>query len=320
MQQKKLDDYFSEVARPNKFVQPFQYQGWKLMKNQANLADDLQFKSNISIYKEFINRFSRSFAGVFGVVIILFFIISAFIIPFTTGSPIELRPSQKNYDFFQEGFILGTDNQGRDLWAYLWHGLRFSLALACIVALIDITVATLIGILMGYFDKFDKVMTFIIKVISNVPTILVMILMTIVLRPSFGVLIFSMTVTGWTGLANQVRAQIKRARNFVWVSASRLLCTPGWKIILNFVPIIIPLIITNLVFTIPGAVLAETGLAFIGLSLPNVATLGNMINEGVPIITLYPRYVLIPATILILITSSVQLIGASTQDSLRRQR
>lgn len=80
------------------------------------------------------------------------------------------------------------------------------------------------------------------------------------------------------------------------------------------------MLITQLVFTIPGAILSETGLAFIGLSLPNVPTIGNMISEGQQYITIYPRYTLIPSFMLVGLVTAIQLIGNATQDALRRQR
>ncbi|MBG0730668.1 ABC transporter permease [Mycoplasma sp. 'Moose RK'] len=315
-----IEIYLKDELKPNPVFQPFSYQMWKLMVNQAKNFDRNYFGKPRNNFHDIFRRFSRSFAGVFGLVTIIFMLILALIIPFTTGSPTQLRPDMKNLNYFTGSFILGTDLQGRDVWAFLWHGLRFSLILSFIVACFNILFGTLFGTLMGNFDLFDKIFTFIIKIISNVPTILVIILMTLVLRPSFWVLVLSFSLTGWIGLANQVRAQIKRARNFTWVVASRVLGTPSYKVLYNFVPLIVPLLITNIVFEIPGTILGETGLAFIGLSLPNVPTLGNAINAGIPIVTLYPRYVLIPSFFLILLTSSIQMIGNSVQDALRRQR
>ena len=129
-----------------------------------------------------------------------------------------------------------------------------------------------------------------------------------------------MTFTGWIGMSNQMRAQILRAKNYLWVTASKVLGTKEYKILLNFIPVIIPMLITQLVFTIPGAILSEASLAVIGLSIPGAATLGNMIADGAKIITLYPRFTFIPSLSLVLITTSIQFIGNATQDALRRQR
>lgn len=89
---------------------------------------------------------------------------------------------------------------------------------------------------------------------------------------------------------------------------------------LNYVPVILPILITQLVFTIPGVVLSETSLSFIGLAIEDIPTLGNLISDGQKDFPTYLRYVFVPSTFLVLITTSVQLIGSSVQDSLRRQR
>ncbi len=173
---------------------------------------------------------------------------------------------------------------------------------------------------MGHFRIFDKIMTFIIKIISNVPSIIILITITIIIKPTFWVMIFALSFTSWAGIANQMRSQVLRAKSFEWVSASKILGTPTYKVLMNYLPILIPLLITEIVFHIPGIILSETSLAFIGLSIPNVATLGNLISEGSKNFTVFPRYVLVPSFMLILVTASIQLMSGAVQDSLLRQR
>ncbi|WLP85969.1 ABC transporter permease [Mycoplasma seminis] len=315
----------SDMSAPNPITQPFNYQSWKLVGKIMDYESDMHMGSETKAFKEFINRFSRSFAGVFGLVTLVTLILLAIIIPFTTQNPNATSITDKNltfnsYDHFNIYHFFGTDDQGRDYWARLWWGLRYSIALAFVVTAIEVVIGLTIGIMMGQFEMFDKIMTFIIKVISIVPTIIILILMTIIISPSFWVIVFSLSLTSWTGMANQIRAQVKRAKYFEWVSASKILGTPTWKVLKNYVPVILPILITQLVFTIPGVVLSETSLAFIGLAIEDVPTLGNIISDGQKVFPDYVRYVFVPSTFLILITTSVQLIGASVQDSLRRQR
>lgn len=73
--------------------------------------------------------------------------------------------------------------------------MRYSLSLAIVVTIIEVIIGLTIGILMGQYEKFDKVMTFIIKILSVVPTIIILILMTIVVSPSFWVIVFSLSFT-----------------------------------------------------------------------------------------------------------------------------
>ena len=310
----------NNIAKPNKYLQPFSHKAWKVMGVQLQQANFRAMHKRKNKFVEFTHRFSKNILGLIGLFMLLFIIISAFVIPFTTLDPTLSNINNKFKQVFTGEHILGTDELGRDVWAFLWHGLRFSFMLAFLAATIDLFIGVVLGTMMGYFNKFDIVMQHIIKVLSNIPTILVMILMTLVFKPSFWILVLSITITGWISMANQMRAQIKRAKNFEWVIASKLLGTPSWKIIKNFVPVLIPMMITKLVFTIPGAILSEAALAIIGLSIPNTPTLGNLISNGASLVTIFPRYVIIPSFMLICVTTSIQFIGKSLQESIRRQR
>ncbi len=305
---------------PNKFLQPLNYKKWQIVGNLIDYHESSGLKKKRGAFVEFFYRYSRSFAGVFGFVTLALLILLAIFIPFTTQDPMKINVNERALTFFSNGHIFGTDMKGRDIWACLWWGLRYSLTLAFIATFIEVFAGLVIGIIMGHFKLFDKIMTFIIKVISNVPSIIILIVITIVLKPTFWVMVFALTFTSWTGIANQMRSQVMRAKTFEWVSASKILGTPTYKVLANYLPVVVPLLITEIVFHIPGIILAETSLAFIGLSIPDIPTLGNLINEGSKLITIYPRYVLIPSIMLIIVTTSIQLISSAVQDSLLRQR
>lgn len=305
---------------PNRFLQPLNYKKWELIGDLLNYHESNNIKKQQNKWVELFYRYSRSFAGVFGAVLFLCLVISAIFIPFFTKNPETLSIENRYQNFFESSSaIFGTDFLGRDLFARLWWGLRYSLALALVTAIIQVFVGLLIGIMMGHFRIFDTIMTYLIKIISNVPSIIILIVITIVWKPTFWVMVFALTFTSWTGIANQMRSQVLRAKTFEWVSASGILGTPTYKILLNYLPVVIPLLVTEIVFHIPGVILSETSLAFIGLSI-DIPTLGNLISEGSKVFTAYPRYVLLPSTVLVILTTSIQLISASIQDSLLRQR
>ncbi|QKT05476.1 ABC transporter permease [Mycoplasma sp. OR1901] len=304
---------------PNRFIQPLNYKKWELIGNLLEYHESKNIKKQQNKWSELFYRYSRSYAGVFGLILFLTIVISSLIIPFFTKNPETLNIDNKYENFFENGSIFGTDYLGRDLFGRLWWGLRYSLALALVTTIIQVAIGLLIGITMGHFKLFDTIMTYIIKIISNVPSIIILIVITIVWKPTFWVIVFALTFTSWTGIANQMRSQVLRAKNFEWVAASSILGTPTYKILLNYLPVVVPLLVTEIVFHIPGVILSETSLAFIGLSI-DIPTLGNLISEGSKVFTAYPRYVLIPSTMLVLLTTSIQLISASVQDSLLRQR
>lgn len=310
----------SQELAPNRIIQPFNYQKWKIIGDVLDYYESSTLHKKQSSMKEFFYRFSRSFAGVFGLVTLLIIVLLAIIIPFFTRDPNVITEENKFWTFFTNGYIFGTDDLGRDLWARLWWGLRYSLGLSVAVTMIEVIVGLSIGIAMGHFRLFDKIMTFVIKVISNVPSIIILIVITIVLKPTFGVIVFALSFTSWTGMANQMRSQVMRAKNFEWINASKILGTPTIKVLFNYLPVVVPILVTQIVFSIPGVILSETSLAFIGLSIPSIPTLGNLITDGSNLFVSYPRYVLIPSFMLVLVTTSIQLMSASVQDSLLRQR
>ncbi|WP_406613617.1 ABC transporter permease [Mycoplasma corogypsi] len=323
--QEQTNQKYSDSPHPNAFVSPFNHKAWQIIGDAFEYNESQHLSPQTSLFKEFIHRYSRSFFGVFGLVTLFLIVSLAIIVPFTTPDPTISNVMSKNLTFNEYDnngihHILGTDAVGRDLWARLWWGLRYSLALSLVVTTIEIMIGLAIGIMMGQFERFDRVMTFVIKVISVVPNIIILILLTIILSPSFWVIALTLSMTGWIGMANQIRAQVKRARNFEWVAASKVLGTPTYKILKNYVPVIIPILITQLVFTIPGVILSETSLAFIGLAIDDVPTLGNLISEGQKLFPTYLRYVFVPAFFLVTITTCVQFIGSSIQDALRRQK
>ncbi|QZE12206.1 ABC transporter permease [Mycoplasma sp. Ms02] len=306
---------------PNPITSPFNYQSWKLIGKVLEVHENAYLRTPLSPSKQFFNRYSRSWSGIFGFVFLMAIFLLTFIFPLIwTDTSASNDASKNSLPPFTEGHILGTTNKGLDFWTIIWHGLRYSFALAFVVTAIEVCIGLTMGILMGHFNWFDKIFTFLIKIMSVIPTIIILILITIVISPSFWVMAAALSLTSWTGMANQIRAQVKRAKNFEWIAASKVLATPTYKILLSYIPVIIPILVTQLVFSIPGVILSETSLAFIGLSIPDSITLGALINDGIANFLVTPRYVLFPAGLLIVITTSVQLIGSAIQMSLFKQR
>ena len=305
---------------PNPILRPFEYNRWKIIGHNLDLYKKNIDKKSRGTWSEFILRYAKSLSGMVGLLIIISIALMAFIIPFFAKDP-ELTNVNKRYlSFQQQGYFFGSDHLGRDIWSRMWGGMRFSLVLAFTVAAFDLLIGLTIGLLMGKYEKFDRIMQNLIKIIVNVPTIILMIIVVMIFNASFWTLVFSMTIFGWTGMALQIRAQTKRVVTAEWNTASKILATPQWKQLTDLLPHILPMIITQLISTIPGAILAETGLSFLGLSVNDTPTLGSLITQGTSVITIYPRYTLVPSFLLILSVVSIQFIGLTTQKVLERKR
>jgi oligopeptide transport system permease protein len=219
----------------------------------------------------------------------------------------------------ENGFWFGTNNIGQDLWARVWAGTRTSLFIGVMVALVEAFVGIFVGVVWGYVRKLDRVMTEVYNVLDNIPSTIVLILISYILKPGLSTIIFAMCLTGWLGMARFIRNQIVIIRDRDYNLASRCLGTSTFRIIMrNLLPYLVSVITLRMALAIPGAIGSEVFITYIGLGLPaDIPSLGNLINAGRKLITSPSlRYQLIfPAIVLSVITISFYIIGNSFADA-----
>ena len=231
-----------------------------------------------------------------------------------TAADVQLRviPSE-------QAFWFGTNNIGQDLWARVWSGTRTSLIIGFIVAFFEAIIGITVGVLWGYVRKLDRILTEIYNVVDNIPQTIILILISYIMRPGFGTLVFAMCLTCWLGMARFIRNQIVIIRDRDYNLASRCLGTSTPKIIMkNLLPYLVSVIMLRLALSIPAAIGNEVFITYIGLGLPvDTPSLGNLINEGRKLITSEAlRYQLIfPAIVLSIVTISFYIIGNAFADA-----
>ncbi len=216
-------------------------------------------------------------------------------------------------------FWFGTNSIGQDLWSRIWAGTRTSLFIGCVVAFVEAIVGITIGTLWGFSRKLEVPITQLYNVVDNIPTTIVLILMSYILRPSISTIIIAMCITGWVEMARFIRNQIVILRDREYNLASKCLGTPDYRIILkNLLPYLISVIMLRMSLAIPFAIGSEVFLTYIGLGLPiSEPSLGNLINEG-RVLMMSPdlRYQLIfPSIVLSVITIAFYIIGNSFADA-----
>lgn len=216
-------------------------------------------------------------------------------------------------------FWLGTNSIGQDLWARLWSGTRTSLFIGVTVGLIETAAGVAIGAAWGYLRRLDRLFTEIYNVLNNIPTTVILVLLTYVLRPSLFTLIFAMSITGWLSPARMARNLVVIIRDREYNLASRCLGTPAARMITrNLLPYLVSVIMLRLALAIPHAIGAEVFLTYIGLGLPvSIPSLGNLVNEG-RIFMMSPslRYQLVfPAAVVSVVTVSFYVLGNAFADA-----
>ena len=161
--------------------------------------------------------------------------------------------------------------------------------------------------------------TEIYNVLDNIPTTIILILISYIMRPGIRTLIFAMSLTRWLGMARFIRNQIVIIRDRDYNLASRCLGTGTTRIMLkNLLPYLVSVIMLRMALAIPGAIGSEVFITYIGLGLSvDTPSLGNLINEGRKLISSASlRYQLIfPAIVLSVITISFYIIGNAFADA-----
>lgn len=218
-----------------------------------------------------------------------------------------------------DDFILGSNSIGQDLWARLWSGTRTSLFIGFIVGLFEAGIGITVGALWGYVRWLDRPITEIYNVWNNIPSTVILVLLTYILRPSLSTLIIAMCVTGWLPMARLIRNLVLIIRDREYNLASRCLGTPTHRIITkNILPYLVSIIMMRLALAIPFAIGNEVFLTYIGLGLPvDTPSLGNLVNEGRRLMMAASmRYQLIfPSIMVSIITISFYVLGNTFADA-----
>ena len=216
--------------------------------------------------------------------------------------------------------LFGTDTLGRDLFTRVAVGGRVSIAIGICGALIVAVVGCLYGGLSAYFGgTVDMLMMRVVDILSSVPNLLVVILLSVVLdSSSIGTMLFAMTVTGWCPVARLVRAQMLQINRLEYVMAARVMgVSPVQIVIKHFIPNTISVIIVNITFRIPGFIFSEAFLSYVGLGVqaPNT-TWGALASAAQSSLLFYPYQMLFPALFIALTTLSFTLMGDGLRDAL----
>ncbi len=216
-------------------------------------------------------------------------------------------------------FWFGTNVIGQDLWSQIWQGTRNSLFIGFSVACVDALLGIIMGLLWGYVRKLDMVFTEIYNIFDNVPQTLIVTIISYILRPGMGTMIFAMCLTSWLATARFVRNQVVIIRDRDYNLASRCLGTPTRRIITkNLLPYLVSIITMRMALAIPAAINNEVFITYIGLGVPlETPTLGSLVEAGRKVMSEAAlRYQLfIPVLVLAVITISFYIIGNAFADA-----
>ena len=190
-------------------------------------------------------------------------------------SPNPSAPSRDN--------LLGTDDRGRDLLAQLIYGFRLSVLFGLALTFIGVVLGVVTGAIQGYAGgKTDLVAQRFIEIWGSMPELYLLIIFSAVFAPSVALLLFLLSLFGWMGLSDYVRAEFLRNRQLDYVRAARALGVSNLQIMWRHIlPNSMTPVVTFLPFRMSAAILALTSLDFLGLGVPpGTPSLGELLSQG----------------------------------------
>ncbi len=189
--------------------------------------------------------------------------------------PNPSRPTRDNW--------LGTDDRGRDLLAQLIYGFRLNVLFGLALTVIGVFLGVLTGAIQGFFGgKTDLFFQRFIEVWTSMPELYLLIIFSAVFAPSVSLLLILLSLFGWMGLSDYVRAEFLRNRQMDYVRAARALGVDNWRIMWRHIlPNSMTPVVSFLPFRMSAAILALTSLDFLGLGVPpGTPSLGELLSQG----------------------------------------
>jgi oligopeptide transport system permease protein len=299
-----------------------------------------------SLWSDAWRRLSRNRASMAGLVVIVVFLLVAIFAPVLAPySPVRqtANNSLRQPAWVQTGnpakdgrpeHLLGTDAIGRDILSQLIYGTRVSMVVGFIPQIIILLIGLPLGLVAGFVGgRTDNLLMRFTDIVYAFPDVLFIITLTTAFRETFlgqtfnGLLLIfvALAIVGWTGVARLVRGQVLSLKEKEFVEAARAIGVPTWKLLFRHIlPNTLAPIIVAVAFGVPGAIIAEAFLTFVGTGMrpsldpnnPFPTSWGSMLLDGYNNISSGPWYLFFPVLCVGLLTMAFTFVGDGLRDAL----
>jgi oligopeptide transport system permease protein len=232
----------------------------------------------------------------------------------------ELKTELEKHNIITQTYLLGTDQEGRDMLSRLMIGTRVSLSVGFVAVIISLLFGILIGATAGYYQgKWDSFVLWMISVVWSLPTLLLVISITLALGKGFWQIFIAVGLTMWIDVARIVRGQVISLKEETFIEAGKAMGFSTSRIIFRHIlPNITGTITVVAADIFAAAILLEAGLSFLGIGTqPPTASWGSMINANRGFIITDSAYlVFLPGICLTLVVLAFFLVGNGLRDAL----
>lgn len=256
---------------------------------------------------------------VFAAILVLVAIFAPLLAPYAVD---DTDYALKRAGLFTEGHILGTDQLGRDVLSRMIFSVRTALIIAIGAEFVALGLAIIVGLVAGYMEgKVDDLLMAATDILYVFPSYLLMIIMVTSFGRSPVVIFVAIGISSWVGVARLVRAEVLRLKNQEFVEAGKAMGANGLTIACRYIlPNAWGPLLVSLSFGIPAAIMAESGLALLGLGVqPPTPSWGSMIQDGLQWILVSPHLILGPVLLFTLTMLAFTWIGDGLRDAFDTQ-
>ena len=277
-----------------------------------------EIQPDAGVFKSILNMLRVNRAALTGLILILLIVLLALFAPLVA----RYDPNQMDLLSMRQAPSLahwfGTDDLGRDVFARVVYGSRTSLMIGFIPSVISLVLGTLLGLMAGYMGRHvDAVIMRAADVVLAFPSLLLAMVVMYTLGASILNMFIALSIINWAGTARVVRAQTLSLKEKEFVEAARSMGVSRWKIVLlHILPNCVPNLIVLFTLDIPGAIMWESSMSFLGVGDPNAASWGLMVSQGKSYAYMCPWLILAPGLAILITVMAFNFLGDGLRDAI----
>ena len=282
------------------------------------LAAEAEIQPDEGVIQSILNMFRANRAALLGLILILLIILLALCAPLVARyDPAALdlvnmrKPPSADHWF-------GTDDLGRDVFSRAVYGSRTSLMIGFIPSIISLVLGTALGLMAGFMGKrVDAVIMRLADVVLAFPSLLLAMVVMYTLGTSILNMFIALSIINWAGTARVVRAQTLSLKEKEFVEAARSMGVSRFKIVFRHIlPNCLPNLIVLFTLDIPGAIMWESSMSFLGVGDPNAASWGLMVSQGKNYAYMCPWLILAPGLAILITVMAFNFLGDGLRDAI----
>lgn len=280
---------------------------------------EIRLRKPRSLWSDAVRRFSRNRLSMISLAFVIGLMLMAAFAGVLAPEGYDHQVLTQAWKFPSAEHPLGTDPFGRELLTRIMYGARISLAVGFISNFVALLIGLPFGMAAAWFGgAVDYVFCRVMEILNAIPNLLLGIMIMAILGAGIQNVLFVFIFTGWMGTARMIRGQFLALREQTYVDAARCVGVSDWKIIWrHLLPNTYNVLIVGVTMGIPGAILGESSLSFLGIGInPPLPSWGRMLNDYLSAVQTHPYLALFPGLMIAITMFAFTLMGDGLQDAL----